>query len=476
MKPLSTILLLLFAAGVSAQEGYEIKVTLKPFKNEYVYLGHYSGGQLPVVDSARLNDKSETVFKGSKKLGGGIYFVAYPDKNRILEFLLDKEQKFSIVADTADIRQAQFINSPDNIAFQAYQNEMIRRGSEMEALLKKQREAKTQKDSAAVAAEIKDFNAALQAYRTNLMEQGPQNMLTTLLKWMREPDVPKDPAAEKDSTYAYRYFKSHYWDDTYFFDDRLTRTPFFENKLDKYFQQLVFPSADSVIKEIDWMMSFAGASEEMEKWMLLKFINRYYNQRYMWEDKVFVHLFEKYVAPKQHSWMSESGRKMITDRAYNLMSNITGNPAPEISLPDTSGITRSLYSIKAPYLLLAIYDPMCGHCKETLPRIDSMYHAKWKAEGLKVMAFAKETEGQKQDWLSFIKNHTTASDWVHVYSSKASEELRVKANTPSYGQLYDVQSFPTLYLLDKDKRIVAKKLGFEQIGEILEHLQKTASK
>ena len=35
-------------------------------------------------------------------------------------------------------------------------------------------------------------------------------------------------------------------------------------------------------------------------------------------------------------------------------------------------------------------------------------------------------------------------------------------------QLYDVQSFPTLYLLDKDKRIVAKKLSFEQIDEILQ--------
>jgi len=38
--------------------------------------------------------------------------------------------------------------------------------------------------------------------------------------------------------------------------------------------------------------------------------------------------------------------------------------------------------------------------------------------------------------------------------------------------LYDVQSFPTLYLLDKDKRIIAKKLSFEQIDEILGYKQK----
>jgi len=34
--------------------------------------------------------------------------------------------------------------------------------------------------------------------------------------------------------------------------------------------------------------------------------------------------------------------------------------------------------------------------------------------------------------------------------------------------LYDVLSFPTLYLLDKEKRIVAKKLAYEQLDEVLQ--------
>jgi hypothetical protein len=35
---------------------------------------------------------------------------------------------------------------------------------------------------------------------------------------------------------------------------------------------------------------------------------------------------------------------------------------------------------------------------------------------------------------------------------------RIDAGIPGYSQLYDVLTFPTLYLLDKEKRIVAKKL------------------
>src|SRR3990170_8338872 len=99
MRFTNTLLALLFALAASAQNGYEIKVTLKPFKNQYIYLGHYYGKQLPIIDSVKLNDKSEGVFKGTKKLGGGIYLIGYPDRARNFEILVDKNQKFSVSAD-----------------------------------------------------------------------------------------------------------------------------------------------------------------------------------------------------------------------------------------------------------------------------------------------------------------------------------------------------------------------------------------
>jgi thiol-disulfide isomerase/thioredoxin len=251
-------------------------------------------------------------------------------------------------------------------------------------------------------------------------------------------------------------------------DDRLARTPFFDARVDKYMENLVYPAADSVIKEMDWMMSYANVNDEMQRFMLLKFINRYLNQKYMWEDAVFVHLFEKYFAQKDYPWLTEKGKKLITDRAYSLMANIMGSPAAEIELPDSLGQKKSLYAVEAPFVLVAIWDPTCGHCKETLPKLDSMYRAKWKGYGLKVYALAKETDGTRKDWTSFIKGHNLG-DWVNVYYSKEDDRARTSANIPSYSQLYDVQTFPTLYLLDKDKRIIAKKVTFEQVDEILQY-------
>ncbi|HYM94122.1 MAG TPA: thioredoxin-like domain-containing protein, partial [Chitinophagaceae bacterium] len=451
---------------------------VKPFKNQYVYLGYYSGKQLPVVDSAKLNDKSEGVFKGTKKLGGGIYLIGYPDKNGFFELLIDKQQKFSVIADTSTLRTngISFINSPDNVLFNAYQQAMSAKGKDIEAVKQQLAAAKTKSDSTRLNEELARLDKDMRQYRENLIKKNPDNILSTFLVAMREPVLPdslKNPASKKDSVIAYNYFKDHFWDGVNFWDGRLARTPssLFEAKLDKYFDELVVPHPDSVIKEIDWMLGYASPDEEMTKFLLLKFVNRYLNQKYMWEDAVFVHLFEKYFSNKNYSWLNDKGRKTISDRAYSLMANITGTAASDIELPDTAGKELTLFSQTAPYTIVCFWDPTCGHCKEIVPQLDSMYRNKWKAAGIKMFAVAKETDGTKKDWLSFIHEHSL-QDWANVYYSKAEEKARTDAGVPGYSQLYDVQTFPTLYLLDKDKRIVAKKLTFQQIDEILQLKQK----
>ncbi len=454
-----------------AQQGYEIRIIFKPFKKQYIYLGHYFGKSYPIIDSAILNDKSEAVFKGDKKLNGGIYLIGYPNKTGFFEILVDKNQRFSIQADTATISNgATFENSPDNVLFNNYQHQMNTRGKEINLLQQQLKTARDKKDSTRIMDELTKADKDITDYREDLIKKNPDNILSTLLIAMREPKLTgnlKDPKTKEDSLASYDFYKGHYWDGVNFWDGRLCYTTFFENKLDKYFEQLVVPHPDSVIKEIDWMLGFAGINEEMNRFLLVKFVNRYLNQKYMWEDAVFVHLYEKYFSNKKYSWLTEKGQKTITDRAYSLMANIMGTPASDILLPDSSGQLRGLYDLAADYTVVVFWDPTCGHCKEVLPRLDSFYRAKWKGEGLKMYAVAKETDGSKKDWLGFIRDQHL-QDWTHVYYSKADDKTRIDGGVPGYSQLYDIQSFPTLYLLDKDKRIVAKKLSVDQIDDVLQ--------
>ena len=470
MKNWLTICFCLLGFYGLAQTGYEIKVTFKPYKNQYIYLGHYFGKTYPIIDSVKLDNNSTGTFKGSKPLQGGIYLVGYPNRSGFFEILLDKQQFFSVVADSATAPAGiQFIGSTDNDLFNAYQRSVGEKGAQIN-IVRESLKSATTTDSVRINQELVRLDQELRVYREKMITEHPNTILSALLLAMKEPILPANlqkPATREDSVAAFRYYKEHYWEGVNFWDGRLAYTTFFEDKLDRYFNQLVAPHPDSVNKEMDYMLSFAKANPEMERFLLLRFVNRYYSQRYMWEDAVFVHLYEKYFATNPPSWLSEQGKKTITDRAYSLMANIFGSPATEIQLPDSTGKSISLYGLKNEYALVIFWDPLCGHCKETLPKIDSVYQLRWKGQGLGIYAVAKENEGTREDWLKFIRDKNLG-DWSHVYYSKEAEKVRVSNNVPGYSQLYDVQSFPTLYLLDKDKRIVAKKLSFEQIDEILQ--------
>ena len=473
MKKIVLVPFLLLLAGLAyAQGGYELKVTFKPFKNEYIYLGHYSGKQYPVVDSVKLNDKSEGTFKGAKELGGGIYLIVTPAKDRFFEVLLDKKQHFSVAVDSADLNDKKFTNSPDNDLFIGYQKYMAVKGRLLDSAGKALKASPAATDSVFLTDLIKKTSGEVSEYRRDFIARHPDNFLSTLMYLMEEPKIPpsdQHPGGKYDSAFAYRYFKNHYWDGINFWDDRVTRTPasLFDERLDKYYNNLVYQAADSVIKEIDWMLGYASASKEMTRYLLVKFINRYFNMKFMWEDAVFVHLFQKYFAQKEYDWLTAQGKKTISDRAYSLMANIMGNPAEEISLPDSAGKIRTLYGDTSRFTIVCFWDPTCGHCKETLPVLDSMYQHKWKHAGVKIYAVGKETDGSKKDWLEFIRKHKLKG-WTNVYYSKNEEKTRVNAGIPGYSQLYDAQVVPAVFLLDRNKRIIAKKLTWKQTDEILE--------
>jgi hypothetical protein len=454
-----------------AQNGYAINLTLKPYKNEYVYLGYHYGKIKALADSVKLDANSKGVFKGKEKLQGGIYFVVSPSKQILFELLIDKQQNFSISADSAAPDKAVFTNSPDNTLFQSYSQTLNKIGSEMNTLRTNLSKSTSKADSAKIQDEWQKANARMQAYRNDVEAKNPTSFLAALLRAMKEPKVPEAsnmPGGKYDSLYAYNYYKSHYWDGVSFSDERLIRTPeqIFEGKLNKYYENLVPPVSDSIIKEVDKMLDASSGNKEMFKYLLTHFIQDYINPKYMGLDAVYVHLFEKYINnnPKV-DWFTDKYKKYMSDRAYSLMANLIGLPAQDLLMTDTSGKLQTLYEVKSNYIVLCFWDPTCSHCKEMVPKLDSMYQNKWKKEGVKI--FGVMVDGGKAAWLNYIRENNL-KDWIHAYETDEQKDEVSNAGKPSYKQLYDVFQTPVLYLLDKDKRIIAKKLTYDQVEEVLQ--------
>jgi hypothetical protein len=458
-----------------AQTGYNINITLKPYKNSYVYLGYHYGKMKALADSVLLDENSKGAFKGKQPLPGGIYFVVSPRKEILFELLIDKQQQFTITADSVGLpNSVVFTGSPDNAAFQHYTRFANTTGMALNEVNKEYKTARNNKDSAVITARIKSLSDKMQRHRDSLTQKQPNSILSALLLAMKEPVVPpaaKHPKGKYDSAYAFFYFKSHFWDDVSFTDERLIRTPFFESKLIKYYKDLVSPNPDSITREVDHMLLYSRSNKEMYKFLLVHFVQKYVNPEYMGQDAVFVHLFEKYINNGQAGFFTEQYKEYMTKRAYSLMANLIGQPAANMEMVDTLDKPLPLYSVKSDMVVICFWDPTCSHCKEVVPKVDSIYNAKWKKQGVTV--YGVMVDGGKELWKQFIHDKGL-KNWLHVYQLPSQHDAETSAGKASYRQLYDVYQTPVLYLLDKDKRIVAKKLNYQQLDEVINLKLKTA--
>ncbi len=461
----------IFCFAQTFSQNYKVTLQAPQYHNGIAYLTYHMGKNLAVEDSAAVSSKGIAIFTGKKKLPAGIYAMVLPGKNKSVDFLIDKEQLISIKIDTTDLLAKTIVTgSPANILLQQYQNTIATKAKQLDGEKNAYNTSKTKADSALHEARYNKYNKELNDYRATIIKTQPKSMLAALLNAMKDPAVlNNNPITHNDSLQNYYYYKSHYWDGVTFMDDRIIRTPFFLPRLEKYYRELMVPEPDSIIKEADYQLLLARSSPEMYKFLLNWLTDEYMNPKYMGQDAVFVHLFENYHSKGLSSWLNEKQMEAVSRRAYMLMANLIGAKAADLEMVDSLAKPTPLYSVDAAYTVVVFWDPTCGHCKEELPHIDSAYRSSWKEHDVKMYAVlsADSKEDLKAEWLKYIGQHHLG-DWVNVYQTKEIEASITAAQKPGYRQLYDITLTPTLYLLDKEKRIVAKKLNWQQMDELLQ--------
>jgi peroxiredoxin len=461
----------LCSAALTAQDAWQIKATIKPFRSGYLFLAHHYGSKQMLVDSAAIDENSTAIFKGKEKLAGGIYMIVYPKKDGWLEVIVDKEQNFSVTADSASaVTSMTVTGSKDNTLFREYLLYSQKYGGEMNELQKQYKAATTKADSSKLEAQLQAKSKELKAYREKFIQDNPRHLLSSIFKVFKEPSIPEEM---KDQIARNQYFRRLYWDSMDLNDERLIRTPVLQSKYDRFFDDIVPPVPDTLITEVDELMLRTRANEEMKKYTLLHLTDKYVNPKYMGQDKVFVHLFTKYYIPGDaDAWLNEKYRKFIFDRGYSLMMNVIGEKAANINMVDTAGKKKTLYEVNSTYTVVCFWDPTCSHCQVEVPKLDSLYKNKWKSKG--VQLFGVMTDGGVEKWKAYIREHNL-SNWIHVYQTQELKDNELKSGQPGFRQLYDVYQTPMLYLLDKDKKILAKKLNYEQLNEFLDHKFKSTT-
>ncbi len=469
MKSFIFFLFFVLAISVADAQAYKITLHAPQYNSGLAYLTYYYGKNMNVQDSAIVDSKGVAVFEGKTKILPGVYSVVMPGKTKLLDFLIANKQIITIsIPDTSNIiKSASVTGAEENDLFQTYQKFVTEKGKSLQKELEAYQQSATKEDSALHEKNYKALNDQLNKYREKIIKEHPESMLAALFSSMKPAPVPdSQPVTHEDSVASYQYYKKHYWDGITFMDDRIIRTPFFLPKLQQYFQNVIPQAPDSIIKESDYLLLLARSSPEMYKFLLNWLTDEYIYPKYMGQDAVFVHLFEKYHSKGVSNWLNKKQIKTISDRAYMLMSNLIGEQAANLQMVDSSGVDQPLYNIKANYVVVVFWDPSCGHCQHEVPRLDSIYNAKWKNEGVKM--YGVLTEPKDFDlWKKFIIDKSLGN-WINVYETEAQRKIVEQSKQPSYKQLYDVTQTPTMYLLDKDKKIIAKKLTMEQMDDLLD--------
>ncbi len=467
MKHLLTYFLLLAALinTAKADDGYTINIEFTDAANKGFFLAHYYGKPLPTiykVDSAVLDSKGKATLKTDMKIIGGLYLLVMSDNSSYFEFLLDNGQTLNIVATEKELPTGvKFKNDEENNRFVEYVGYLDKVGRRHQELLKEYESATTKADSNRIRSEAEQLGKDVSEFRLSYIKNHKGSMLSNIFSALEPPKVPE---GLNDKQKEFEYYKAHYWDGIDFSDERLVYTPLLDSKMEEYFKNLVQPIPDTFNMEADSLLAKARASDEIFKFMMHWLTQYVQNSEVMGMDAVFVHLVENYHMKGDAFWLSNTSLQKYIERARSIAPNVIGNIAPEFKMTGIDGKDRSLSDFKSKYTLLIFWSPDCGHCREEIPRIDSVYKAEGlKKKGVEVVAFNIDKEMDK--WKEIIKDKKL-DDWVHVHDPEGKSKYR---------SLYDVYGTPSIYLLDDRKIIRGKKLDHTNITQVIEITEKKKS-
>jgi thiol-disulfide isomerase/thioredoxin len=479
MKKFQVLLVfLLFSCFGLLSQGYRIQVKLKDFPNDTVVIGHRFNASFVPKDTTVLDKQGNGIFSGKEPLPQGMYLIYLPNKN-YFDLLIGNDQEFYVENDTLDfINNIIIKGSDENTAFYKYQQYLQMQSKKAREIQDMIKAASNKEESDKLKKELDLLNEEVMDYINQVIVDNQGNFFGTFVKSLQDINVPDPPRDEKgnisDSTFQYRYYKNHYWDNFDPSDVRLLRTPFYEQKLMTYIEKVVYQIPDSLIKEVDMLIEKSRTDPQLFRYMLITLFNYYAKSQIMGMDAVYIHIAEKYYIPEA-SWSDKDFIEKLKDRVEKSKPTLIGQTAHDIQLVNLPsdhfiaaaddeelkknpylGTFFNLYDVKAEYIILFFWEADCGHCKTATPELYKIYE-ELKDKDVKVVAVnLLGGEEGKVKWINFVNEHGLY-DWINCWNPYDFE----------FKKIYDIVTTPALFILDRDKKIIAKKITPEQAKEII---------
>jgi hypothetical protein len=224
---------------------------------------------------------------------------------------------------------------------------------------------------------------------------------------------------------------AHFWDGIEAFDGPTDDNPVLASQLDFYFDKMVAPLPDSITLEITRLIDRTSGNTDLRDFILWHLLEKYRNPEYMGQDQVFVWLYDEYFSQLEIKDLHETNLAMIQEKAERFRRLALFNIAPDFRIGDSI----NLHSVESEYIVLFFFDSGCDVCLQDKMELDSVC-----ASHPEITVLAIDL---------------------------GSEETRVN----NVFELYDIESKPLIYVLNRDKRIIAKKIQAKQIELVVNNVE-----
>ena len=442
MKQFFILMVALFCFISANAVGYKIDVKIKNVElQEIVMALYWAPNRYHHIDSTQLDKKGKATFSGDKALEPGMYLILL-DGERVLDFLISDtiNQTFSVEINQNKFPDVlKFKGSPENAAFVDY----------TKFLYEQQQKEMQLKFS---AYHTNDLVSELEKQRVDKIREihakYPQTLLSSIVSATQTIKIVNNNFAG---------YKKHYWDNFPLTDSRIQNTPIFINWVNNYFTGMIPQIADSIIIEVDNLLSKVEDDTVTLKYLTDYIFSMYAASPMIGSESVMIHIIDEYYLAGKVKTDDEKYFKEIVNFANKYRSTLIGNKAKELKMETINGMYESLYDIDSPYTLVYFFEPDCGYCRQETPKVYKVFE-KFKDKGL--AGFCVYTQQDKKEWVSYISKNKMY-EWTNVWDPKNENNFRIN---------YSIYIVPQIYVLNKDKTIVGRGLDSERLEQLLTRL------
>jgi len=449
--------------NITGQAQSNVKGQVSGYKEGKIKMIGSLGDQNYIADSAIISSDGKFSFTLTDKTKSGLYYFLLPDYKNF-QLLFDQE-KFIELATTKEklVQDMRITGSTSNILLYEGLQIQIKIDSVQQKIKSNTlstTENKAANDLLNVLIELRN------QHLKKCFSDFPGEFYTIFKKAGQNPPVRefKKMNGTTDTMAQVADYRARFWDDVPFRDERLLYTPVIGNKLKRYINELTPQVPDSIIRYADVVIKKSMVNDEMfqfvSNWIALQYQPT--KSTVMDGEAVYVYIIDKYFNEKTAHWFREGELEQLRKKAGEMKASLLNRKGPDVIAKDPYGVTKSIYEMKAPYIIVYMYNPNCEHCQKETPKLNKFY-AEWKSKGVDLFAIVLDTNDD--EWKNYIRKNNI-EHWTHVFDP---------TNRAIYGKYY-VDITPEMYVLNPERMIIGKNLKTEQLSIIIERDMKKRGK